>query len=572
MDEVVARQEVDAVVVPRGHFTKSLSGSDVHIGTDHQIARAVVLATDIGIARGALDTGMLRVAEDRVAVMEIVIVEPVATQGVSGPSAPPVVHVTIQVTIVAHLQITLLGYCRSHEKLKKRKNEKKASPHILYYFELQNYIFFAIICGICGFFCTFAVKITIFTTNVKEAKIINDPVFGFIKIPRGLLYGIVEHPLFQRLNRINQLGLASVVYPGARHTRFQHSLGAFHLMSEAVLSLQQKGIFIFDAEAEAVQAAILMHDIGHGPFSHVLEDTLIHGISHEDISLLMMEEINNHFNGQLNLAISIFKGEYPKNFLHQLISSQLDMDRLDYLRRDSFYTGVTEGNIGSARIIKMLNVVNDTLVVDQKGIYSLENYLTTRRLMYWQVYLHRTCVAYEKVLVNMLTRAKDLIRMGQNVFASPALHYFLSNNVDTKWFATHPEALAYYGDLDDSDIWSAMKAWKYHEDRILSTLATDMLDRRIFKVEVHEEPIKEERIEEQKETISRNMSIPLEDAHYMMSVDTISKDMYNVDDDSIGILYKNDEIKDISEASELLNVQLLSKKIRKYYLCYQRFE
>ena len=248
------------------------------------------------------------------------------------------------------------------------------------------------------------------------------------------------------------------------------------------------------------------------------------------------------------------------------------MDRLDYLRRDSFYTGVTEGNIGSARIIKMLNVVNDTLVVDQKGIYSLENYLTTRRLMYWQVYLHRTCVAYEKVLVNMLTRAKDLIRMGQDVFASPALHYFLSNDVDAEWFATHPETLVYYGDLDDSDIWSAMKAWKYHEDRILSTLATDMLDRRIFKVEVHEEPIPEERIAELKETISRNMSIPLEDAHYMMSVNTISKDMYNVDDDSIGILYKNDEIKDISEASELLNVQLLSKKIRKYYLCYQRFE
>ena len=407
---------------------------------------------------------------------------------------------------------------------------------------------------------------------VKEAKIINDPVFGFIKIPRGLLYGIVEHPLFQRLNRINQLGLASVVYPGARHTRFQHSLGAFHLMSEAVLSLQQKGIFIFDTEAEAVQAAILMHDIGHGPFSHVLENTLIHGISHEDISLMMMEEINNHFNGQLNLAISIFKGEYPKNFLHQLISSQLDMDRLDYLRRDSFYTGVTEGNIGSARIIKMLNVVNDTLVVDQKGIYSLENYLTTRRLMYWQVYLHRTCVAYEKVLVNMLTRAKDLIRMGQDVFASPALHYFLSNDVDAKWFAEHPETLTYYEELDDSDIWSAMKAWKHHDDKIISTLATDMLDRRIFKVEVHEEPITEERIEELKETIAQNMGIPLDDAHYMMSVNTISKDMYNVDDDSIGILYKNDEIRDISEASELLNVQLLSKKIRKYYLCYQRFE
>jgi hypothetical protein len=407
---------------------------------------------------------------------------------------------------------------------------------------------------------------------VGDAKIINDPVFGFIKIPRGLLYGIVEHPLFQRLNRINQLGLASVVYPGARHTRFQHSLGAFYLMTEAVRSLQEKGNFIFDSEAEAVEAAILMHDIGHGPFSHVLENTLIHGISHEEISLMMMEKINNDFNGQLNLAISIFKGEYGKNFLHQLISSQLDMDRLDYLRRDSFYTGVTEGNIGSARIIKMLNVIDDSLVVEHKGIYSLENYLTTRRLMYWQVYLHRTCVAYEKVLVNMLIRAKDLIKMGQEVFASPALHYFLSNDVDAEWFENHPEALENYGELDDSDIWSAMKAWKHHGDKILSTLATDMLDRRIFKVEVHEDPITEEKIAELHKTIAQKLDIPIDDAHYLMSVNTISKDMYNVEDDSITILYKNGTLRDISEASELLNVQLLSKKIRKYYLCYQRFE
>ncbi len=413
-------------------------------------------------------------------------------------------------------------------------------------------------------FCNFA--------PMNDVKIINDPVFGFIRIPRGLLYNIVQHPLFQRLNRINQLGLASVVYPGARHTRFQHSLGAFHLMSEAILNLQQKGNFIFDSEAEAVEAAILMHDIGHGPFSHVLEGTLLHGISHEDISLMMMEEINRSLNGQLNLAISIFKGDYPKNFLHQLISSQLDMDRLDYLRRDSFYTGVTEGNIGSARIIKMLNVIDDSLVVEQKGIYSLENYLTTRRLMYWQVYLHRTCVAYEKVLVNMLTRAKDLIRMGQDVFASPALHYFISNDVDKTWFTSHPEALAYYGELDDSDIWSAMKAWKHHDDKILSTLATDMLDRRIFKVEVLEEEPTPERIDELKQMIAQKMDISYDDAHYLMSLNTIQKDMYNVDDDSIAILYKNGEIKDISEASELLNVQLLSKKIRKYYLCYQRFE
>lgn len=405
---------------------------------------------------------------------------------------------------------------------------------------------------------------------MNDAKIINDPVFGFIKIPRGLLYDIVRHPLFQRLNRINQLGLASVVYPGARHTRFQHSLGAFHLMSEAILTLQQKGQFIFDSEAEAVQAAILMHDIGHGPFSHVLENTLIRGISHEDISLLMMEQMNRDMGGQLMLAISIFRDQYPKRFLHQLISSQLDMDRLDYLRRDSFFTGVTEGNIGSARIIKMLNVVDDRLVVEQKGIYSLENYLTTRRLMYWQVYLHKTAVGYEKVLVNMLTRAKDLTRQGKTVFASPALDYFIRNDVDKQWFAPHEEALQMYQELDDSDIWSAMKAWRHSDDKVLSTLATDMLDRHIFKVEVHDEPIDPSRIEQLQDELSRKMGIPREDAHYLMSVNTIQKDMYSVDDDAIGILYKDGTIRDIADASELLNVQLLSKKVRKYYLCYQR--
>ena len=412
-----------------------------------------------------------------------------------------------------------------------------------------------------------------FAGAMNDHKIINDPVFGFIKIPRGLLYDVVQHPLMQRLNRINQLGLASVVYPGARHTRFQHSLGAFHLMSEAIMSLQQKGNFIFDSEAEAVEAAILMHDIGHGPFSHVLENTLISGISHEDISLLMMEQVNRDLDGQLKLAINIFKGEYPKNFLHQLISSQLDMDRLDYLRRDSFYTGVTEGNIGSARIIKMLNVVDDSLVVESKGIYSLENYLTTRRLMYWQVYLHKTAVACEKVLVNTLLRAKDLSRQGRNIFAPPSLRYFLQNEVDTYWFNAHEEALLMYEDLDDNDIWSAMKAWKYSDDKILSTLATDMLDRHIFKVEVNEAPVSEERINDFAVDIADKMGItPSEARRYMMSINTIQKDMYNVDDDSITILYKDGSTKDISEASELLNVQLLSKKIRKYYLCYQRFE
>ena len=400
---------------------------------------------------------------------------------------------------------------------------------------------------------------------MNEYKIINDPVFGFIKIKRGLLYDIVQHPLFQRLNRINQLGLASVVYPGARHTRLQHSLGAFYLMTEAVKSLSEKGVYIFDSEAEAVQAAILMHDIGHGPFSHVLEHTLIRNISHEDISLMMMERINREMKGLLALAISIFKDEYPNKIFHQLISSQLDMDRLDYLRRDSFFTGVTEGNIGSARIIKMLNVKDDRLVVEAKGIYSIENYLTTRRLMYWQVYLHKTAVGYEKVLVNMLRRARDLIRQGHNIFASPALSYFLRNDV-----TFDEETLSIYAELDDSDIWSAMKAWKHADDKILSTLATDMTDRHLFKVEVTESRPDDEYMNQIARRIACEMNIPLSDTHYLMTLTEIGKDMYNPDDDTIGILYKDGTVRDISEASEILNVQLLSKKIRKYYLCYQR--
>lgn len=405
-----------------------------------------------------------------------------------------------------------------------------------------------------------------------DGKIINDPVFGFIKIPRGLLLNIVKHPLFQRLTRIKQLGFSSIVYPGAQHTRFQHSIGAFHLMSEAVLSLSQKGIFIFDSEAEAVCAAILMHDIGHGPFSHVLENTLISGISHEDISLMMMDQINTEMNGQLNLAISIFKDEYPKRFLHQLISSQLDMDRLDYLRRDSFFTGVTEGNIGSARIIKMLNVVDDKLVVDKKGIYSIENYLTTRRLMYWQVYLHKTTVAAEKVLVNVLQRAKELASQGKDIFAPPALRYFIYNKVDREWFDSHPKTLTMYEQLDDNDIWSALKVWMNSDDKVLSLLASDLINRHLFKVDVTEEPPTEEYIREIRETLAQHYGITYDETIYLVSENAISKDMYDVNDDHISILFNDETIKDIAEASEILNVELLSKKIGKHYFCYQRIK
>ena len=414
---------------------------------------------------------------------------------------------------------------------------------------------------------------------MNDFKVINDPVFGFIRIPRGLLLDIVKHRLFQRLSRIKQLGMASVVYPGAQHTRFQHSLGAFHLMSEAILSLSQKGIFIFDSEAEALKAAILLHDVGHGPFSHVLEHTLIRDISHEEISLLMMEQINREMNGALTLAIKIFKDDYPKRFLHQLISSQLDMDRLDYLRRDSFFAGVTEGNIGSARIIKMLNVVDDRLVVEQKGIYSIENYLTSRRLMYWQVYLHKTTVAYEKTLVNLLRRAKHLAQQGEEVFATPALRYFLYNDVDAKTFEEDPQALANYELLDDNDIWASVKAWMSHSDRVLSILAHDLAERKIFRVELSEQPFDQAWVRQLQQQLADVYEVSFDDAAFLISMNTIEKDMYDPSDDQIDILFKSNEssadeekvvIKDISEASELFNISLLSKKIRKYYLCYQR--
>ena len=422
---------------------------------------------------------------------------------------------------------------------------------------------------------------------MNDYKVINDPVFGFIKVPRGLLLDIVKHRLFQRLSRIKQLGMASVVYPGAQHTRFQHSLGAFHLMSEAILSLQQKGIFIFDSEAEALKAAILLHDVGHGPFSHVLEHTLISGISHEQISLMMMEEMNREMQGRLTLAIKIFKDDYPKRFLHQLISSQLDMDRLDYLRRDSFFTGVTEGNIGSARIIKMLNVVDDRLVVEQKGIYSIENYLTSRRLMYWQVYLHKTTVAYEKTLVCLLRRAKYLAQRGDEVFATPALRYFLYNNVTAEHFDADPQSLANYELLDDNDIWASVKTWMGHPDRVLSLLATDLAERKIFRVEVSREPFANADVQALQQQLADAFGVTFEDAAYLMSVNTIQKDMYDPSEEQIDILQTSHQpfqlgleqaeteleekhLVDIAEASELFNISLLSKKIRKYYLCYQR--
>lgn len=402
-------------------------------------------------------------------------------------------------------------------------------------------------------------------------KIINDPVFGFIRIPKGILYDIVRHPAFNRLSRIKQLGVSCIVYPGAQHTRFQHSLGAFHLTCLAVQSLMQKGNFIFESEAEAVEAAILMHDIGHGPFSHVLEHTIIHGVEHEDISLSIMERINKEMRGQLTLAINIFKNEYPKTFLHQLISSQLDMDRLDYLRRDSFFTGVTEGNIGSARIIEMLEVVNDNLVVEKKGIYSIENFLVSRRLMYWQVYLHKTSVAAEQVLIKALKRAKFLAKNGKEVFSSPALNFFLYRDLDRDFFFDEDQCLDNYLKLDDYDIYCAVKQWCYSEDKILSILSRDFIDRHIFKVEVTDEHISDERYEEKAKELSDYYGISTEEAkEYFISIKVTGKDMYDLDDDKIEILHNDGTIKDITETSDMLNISTLSHKVKKSFFCYQR--
>lgn len=405
---------------------------------------------------------------------------------------------------------------------------------------------------------------------MSERKIINDPVFGFINIPKGLLYNIVCHPLLQRLTRIKQLGLSSAVYPGAQHTRFQHSLGAFHLMSETIKHLTAKGNFIFDSEAEAVQAAILLHDIGHGPFSHVLEHTLVGGISHEEISLMLMERMNKEMKGQLNLAIQIFKDEYPKKFLHQLVSGQLDMDRLDYLRRDSFYTGVTEGNIGSARIIKMLDVKDDHLVVEAKGIYSIENFLMSRRLMYWQVYLHKTSVACEKMLVNTLLRAKELAAHGVELFASPALRFFLYQSIGKEEFYSQPDCIDNFIQLDDNDIWTALKVWSTHSDVVLSTLSRGMINRKLFKVEISSSPISRGRKEELLSRISNQLSISKKEAGYFLYTSCIENNMYKKEDDSIEIIYNDGSTKDIAEASDMLNISLLSRKVKKYYICYLR--
>jgi len=403
---------------------------------------------------------------------------------------------------------------------------------------------------------------------VEKRKIINDPVFGFINLPSGFLNEVFQHRYLQRLTRIKQLGMTSFVYPGAQHTRFQHTIGAMFLMEEAIHNLRSKGNVITPEENEAVIAAIMLHDIGHGPFSHVLEDTIIHGISHEDLSLMLMERMNREFGGKLDLAIRIFKDEYSKKFLHQLVSGNLDMDRLDYLRRDSFFTGVTEGNIGSARIIKMLNVQDDRLVIEAKGIYSIENFLLSRRLMYWQVYLHKTSLAAEIMLKNLLNRARELTRKEVMVQASEALRYFLANKQTDG--EMNNEALDFFEELDDTDIWSAIKMWQHHEDFVLSTLSKGLLQRKLFKIEMSNDTTDPQRIVHDLETITSIYGITADDARYFISQSCVSTNMYSEKDDSIDILYNNGNIRPITKASDMLNLELLSREVQKQIYCHLR--
>lgn len=401
----------------------------------------------------------------------------------------------------------------------------------------------------------------------NKRKIINDPVFGFIDIPNDFLYDIIQHPYFQRLHRIKQLGLSSHVYPGAQHTRMQHSLGAMHLMGEAITQLRKQGHDITAAEADAARACILLHDIGHGPFSHALEHSLV-DVHHEEISLFMMQKINRELDGKLDVSIQIFTGKYHKKYLHQLVSGQLDMDRLDYLSRDSFFSGVSEGIIGAARIIKMLDVQNDQLVVEAKGIYSIEKFLVARRLMYWQVYLHKTSVAAEKMLVNILKRAKELAARGIELFASPALRFFLYNKIDKLSFFDSDDSLENFALLDDSDVLCAIKVWASHEDVVLSVLCKSFINRRLFKVIVQSENTDIELIDNLMLQYKQHFNITNAESLYFLGDEIVSTDTYSPEDDNINILLKDGTVKDIADASDMLNITALTKKVEKHFFCY----
>ncbi len=411
--------------------------------------------------------------------------------------------------------------------------------------------------------------------KINKRKIINDPVYGFINVPGDFIFDLIEHPWFQRLRNIKQLGLTSFVYPGANHSRFQHCLGALHLMDLAITTLRSKGTGISPEEEEAALIAILLHDSGHGPFSHALENSIITGISHEDISLLLMEKLNDFYKGKLTLAIDIFRDTYQRRFLHELVSGQMDMDRLDYLRRDSFFTGVIEGSVGSDRIIRMLNVVNDSLVIDEKGIYSLEKFLIARRLMYWQVYMHKAVIASESLLVNVLKRARELALRGIDLYATPALRFFLYNKLGPddllKEGKFTPGLLAAnFTKLDDSDILVSAKYWVDSSDRILADLATRLIRRGLLAIELQNEPFSKERVYGLKEQAIEMFKIDPSAVDYYVFTNSISNLAYTPHSPEVKILLKSGKTADISEVSDMFDHRFLSERITKYFLCYPK--
>jgi HD superfamily phosphohydrolase len=402
---------------------------------------------------------------------------------------------------------------------------------------------------------------------LNKRKIINDPVYGFITISSDLLFDLVEHPYFQRLRRIKQLGLADVVYPGALHTRFHHALGAMHLMSLALKGLQEKGHLIWESELESAQAAILLHDLGHGPFSHVLESVLMPGVEHESITLVMMKDLNLQMNGRLDMAIQMFEGTYPRKFFHQMISSQLDMDRIDYLKRDSFYTGVIEGSIGADRLIKMLDLSGDTLVVEEKGLLSIENFLHARRLMYWQVYLHKTLLSAQAMLTQVLHRARELSEAGDELFATPDFARFLKNRFSLFDFEMQPDLLKSFNGLDDNDVWASVKGWTTHKDPVLSTLSRMLLDRNLFKITFSDLPPDGQLMDSLRKQLL-DSGIPGNLIPYFLITGETTNWAYEKEQDPIRVKMKDGKLLDIADASDIPTIEALTKIVRKYYVCW----
>lgn len=404
---------------------------------------------------------------------------------------------------------------------------------------------------------------------MNKKKIINDPVYGFITIPSALLFDIISHPWFQRLRHIKQLGLTDYVYPAAQHTRFQHALGAMYLMTRVLDLLRKKGIEITDEEYEASVICVLLHDIGHGPLSHTLEDSLLTGINHESLSYLFMQQLNKEFNGALSLSLKIFQNTYKRKFFHQLVSSQLDIDRLDYLKRDCFFSGVSEGTIGVDRIISLLTVYKDQLVVEEKGILSIENFLNARRLMYWQVYLHKTTVSAERMVVNLIKRAQHLVKSGESLTCTESLLLFLKNSYTIEHFKENQKILNAFGQLDDYDLWGAVKLWQNHNDFILSSLSTMLLQRKLFQIRMSTEPIKKDEVDQIRSNVAKSFNLLRSESSYFFSYGFVTNEAYT-EGQKINILMKSGELLDIAQASDLPNIKAISKIVKKNYLCWPK--